>query len=181
MATTATGRLKQAQHHRPWLKRRRALYRYLPGVISYPQPLPRLSSLSIIQPDHIPKIIPFLQSELQAILGIAYDPFIETQLENILLMPYNATVSNNANTNRPSRITRDNKTILPMTLQRQQQQQQQPALSSPQPSSSVTMNMYDTTVIHQLSDWLNESDRVTRRLLDELLAYLKMSYMVSIV
>ncbi|CAO3578717.1 unnamed protein product [Absidia cylindrospora] len=87
-------------------------------------------------------------------------------------MPYNTTISNSANTDRPSRITRDNKSILPMTLQ-QQQRQKQPSMPSPQPSSSATASMYDTNVIQQLSDWLNESDRVSRRLLDELLAYLK--------
>ncbi|KAI8336623.1 hypothetical protein BC941DRAFT_427607 [Chlamydoabsidia padenii] len=48
-----------AQRHlqiRPWLKRRQVLYRYLPTVITYPPPQPHLSSITIIQPQHMPKV-----------------------------------------------------------------------------------------------------------------------------
>lgn len=42
------------------------------------------------------------------------------------------------------------------------------------------MTMYD--ILDQVSDWLNENDRVSRRLMDELLAFLKsgVNYMTFI-
>ncbi|KAI8096527.1 uncharacterized protein BX664DRAFT_324191 [Halteromyces radiatus] len=125
------------QELRPWLERRRALYRQLWPVITYPPALPRFASFTILQPEHMPKIIPFLQSELQALLGSAYDTFIETHIQTILLIPYHRRKSN------------------------------------------VEMTMYDDAVIQPLTEWLAETDQVTRRWMDELLAYLKsgLSYM----
>ncbi|CAO3639439.1 unnamed protein product [Cunninghamella blakesleeana] len=121
-------------------------YHHISKVISYPNPLPRFHSFSVIQPQHIPKIIPFLQNELPILIGNAYDTFIEEHIKCILLIPY----YNN--------IEKEKK------------------------KDHDKMTMYDDTIIQQLSEFIDENERVINRWMDELLAYLKsgLNYMTFI-
>ncbi|CAO3632009.1 unnamed protein product [Cunninghamella echinulata] len=87
-----------------WQHKRKLLYQQIPTskVISYPPPLYRFNSFTVIQPDHMPK------NELYILIGSAYDAFIEEHVKNILLIPYHTNTNNN-NSNSSNNIKRYNK------------------------------------------------------------------------
>ncbi|KAI8062166.1 hypothetical protein BC940DRAFT_128729 [Gongronella butleri] len=136
-----------------WNLRRRHLYRHLLPVVDYPQPpSTHASPVTLVEPRHIPKVLPFLRGELLAILGTAPDEFTASHIQQLLLIPYNQA--------HPSPSPRG-------------------GASTASHASATSTSMHDTTLLQELADWLGEDTRVASRLIDELLAYLYsgLSYM----
>ncbi|ORX53161.1 hypothetical protein DM01DRAFT_1336353 [Hesseltinella vesiculosa] len=123
---------RQSLQH--WQLRRRHMYQNLFPYLFCPPPQAPMQSLTVIEPHHIPKLIPFIQNELKAILGDAMDPFIETHIQHVLLIPYE---------------------------------------SRQRGSQNAPKTMYDPALLQELAEWLQENLAVSKRWMDELLAFLK--------
>lgn len=68
-------------------KDRKLVYEGRKTVETFPAPLDRYATLTIIKPEHIPRTRIFLEHELPLVTGIQ-DTFVVDQILNVLLTPY---------------------------------------------------------------------------------------------
>ncbi|CAO3658401.1 unnamed protein product [Umbelopsis ramanniana] len=114
----------------------------------YPSVSRRHLNTTNVLPYHIAKIKPFVTRELRALLGDYYEPIIEKQVLDILLIPHNRFIE--------SRRGRDHKT------------------SDDKRAMRITMN--DDSIIDLLSEWIPGGENNTgfaRRFVTEVMAFLR--------
>jgi hypothetical protein len=108
---------------------RSKLYKGKATPSSYPPPLQKNHTFTIITPEHIPRASIFIKNELPIIYNGMdnYDAIVEEQILQTLLLPF-----------------KDKKTV-----------------------------MDDAKIIGDLAGWLDDDENVAKRLIAELVAYLK--------